>query len=110
MEAEYLALAHATKESIWLRSLLRELGFPQPGPSTIFCDNQSAIAFTRDNQFHARSKHIDIRHHFIRDTIASKDIDITYTPSQSNSADLLTKPLSRVTHTRALALIGGSPD
>ncbi|THH19984.1 hypothetical protein EUX98_g8666 [Antrodiella citrinella] len=110
MEAEYLALSHATKESIWLRSLLRELGFPQANPSIIFCDNQSAIAFTRDNQFHARSKHIDIRHHFIRETIASKDIDVTYTPSQSNSADLLTKPLNRVAHARALALIGISPD
>ncbi|THH14794.1 hypothetical protein EUX98_g9561, partial [Antrodiella citrinella] len=98
------------KESIWLRSLLRELGFPQANPSIIFCDNQSAIAFTRDNQFHARSKHIDIRHHFIRETIASKDINVTYTPSQSNSADLLTKPLNRVAHARALALIGISPD
>ena len=103
MEAEYLALAHSSKEALWLRALLSDLGLPPSGPTTLYTDNQSAIAFAHDSQFHARSKHIDIRHHFVRERVESKDIAIVHCSSEDNSADLFTKPLARPTHAAQLA-------
>ena len=70
-EAEYMALTQAIKEVLWLRTLLVELGAPWHAKeiSTISCDNQGAIALSRNPGFHARSKYIDIRYHFIRDHV-----------------------------------------
>ncbi|KAJ3473640.1 hypothetical protein NLI96_g12898 [Meripilus lineatus] len=106
MEAEYLALAHATKEAIWLRSLLDNLHFPIDHATPINCDNQSAIAFAHDHQFHARSKHIDIRHHFIRQHISDKEIVVPHVATQDNVADVLTKALPRDAHTRHSQSLG----
>ena len=105
MEAEYVALAHAVKEAIWIRSLLTDLGFPPAGPTSIFIDNQAAISYAHDNQFHARSKHIDIRHHFVRERLDSQDIVLHHCASQDNCADLLTKALARPAHEVQLKLI-----
>ena len=105
MEAEYMALTHATKEALWLRTLATDLGFNITGPMSIQTDNQSAIAFAHNDQFHPRSKHIDIRHHFVRERIDSSDIAIIHCASEDNSADLLTKALARPTHSRQMALI-----
>jgi len=63
METEYMALAKATCETIWLRKLSSELGIPTNSPTTIFIDNQSAMCFAENPVFHACSKHIDIRYH-----------------------------------------------
>ena len=98
MEAEYIALSHATKEAIWLRSLLIDLGLSPAGATTIYCDNQAAIALSHDFQFHAKSKHIDIQHHFIRDKVNDKSISISYVPTNENPADILTKGLARPKH------------
>ncbi|KAJ3479322.1 hypothetical protein NLI96_g9143 [Meripilus lineatus] len=106
MEAEYLALAHASKEALWLRSLLEHLHFEISGETPIFCDNQSTIAFAHDHQFHARSKHIDIRHHFIRDHINQKTITVPHVATQDNVADVLTKALPRDAHTRHTQALG----
>lgn len=105
MEAEYLALAHACKEALWLRALTTELGMPPPAPTDICTDNTAAISFAHDHQFHARSKHIDIRHHFVRDHIANGDIRTPHCSSEDNCADILTKPLSRKKHEDQLALM-----
>ena len=67
MEAEYMALTHSSREAIWLRRLLDEVGLPQDRPTTIHVDNQGAIAFAQNPVHHGRSKHIDLRHHFVRD-------------------------------------------
>ena len=61
-EAEYVALAAATQEALWLKQLIAELTFSNTTPTTIFEDNQSAIAMTHNPQFHGRSKHIDIKY------------------------------------------------
>lgn len=106
MEAEFIALAHATKEALWLRTLYEQLGFPQSTPTPIHCDNQSAITFSHDSQFHAHSKHIDIKYYFVRDTITNRQISINYVPTHSNCADLLTKPLPRPSHSCAISLLG----
>ena len=94
-EAEYMAACKATKEAIWLRKLLTDLGYSQNSPTTIFQDNQSCIKLARNHTFHVRSKHIDIRHHFIRETIENKLIDLTYCSTENMIADILTKPSAR---------------
>src|ERR1700742_416051 len=94
-EAEYMALAHATKEAIWLCTLLDELGYLPNCATTLFEDNQSAIALAKNPINHARSKHIDIQHHFIREKVESKVIDIVYMATNEMIADALTKLLVR---------------
>ncbi|TPX55785.1 DNA-directed DNA polymerase [Powellomyces hirtus] len=94
-EAEYMALPQACKEAIWLRQLLIELGYPQGLPCKIYEDNQGCIALARNPTNHARTKHIDIRHHFIRESIANQHVDLEYCPTKDMAADLLTKPLPR---------------
>ena len=67
-EAEYVAQTHAAKEAMYLRTLVEEIcGFDKP--VTLNCDNQGAIALSKDNKFHTRTKHIDIRCHFIREAV-----------------------------------------
>jgi Reverse transcriptase (RNA-dependent DNA polymerase) len=69
VEAEYMACAYATKEALWLRSLLKLIGFEQKAPTAIQCDNMGVITLTKDPSFHARTKHIDVAHHFIRERV-----------------------------------------
>jgi hypothetical protein len=99
-EAEYVAATHATKEALWLRSLIGELFGQFTGPTTLYEDNQGAIALTHDQQFHARTKHIDIRFHFIRWVIAEGKIKLIYCPTENMIADTLTKalPSAKVKH------------
>jgi hypothetical protein len=92
-EAEYVAISHTTKEALWLCNLIREV-FGQTLDSMILLnDNQSAIALSKDHQYHARTKHIDIWFHFIRWIIADGRIKLVYCPSDSMVADTLTKAL-----------------
>ncbi|KAG8481449.1 hypothetical protein CXB51_026307 [Gossypium anomalum] len=72
-EAEYMAITEACKEAIWLKGLFSELN-EDLQINTVFCDSQSAIFLTKDQMFHERTKHIDVRYHFVRDIIASGDI------------------------------------
>ena len=95
VEAEYMASANATKEAIWLRSLLSDLGFPQPTTTVIHADNQGCIALAKNPVAHSRAKHIDIRHHFLRERIANNEISFKYCPTTRMIADILTKPLPR---------------
>jgi hypothetical protein len=97
-EAEYIAATHATRQAVWLRQLLHELFVPQENPTQLLMDNQSAIALTRDAQFHPRTKHIDIQYHFIREKLGDGAIYITYCPTHDMKADLLTKSLAKPRH------------
>ncbi|KAF5374058.1 hypothetical protein D9757_010721 [Collybiopsis confluens] len=106
MEAEYLALSATTREALWLRTLFAELGLPFKHPLDIFVDNQGTIAFAQNSGFHARSKHIDIRHHFIRENITSNKVSIHYCATEENIADILTKGLDRNKHEHFLELLG----
>ena len=71
VEVEYLALSSAAQETMWLRRLNSDLGNVQEGPTIINEDNLSAISMSRNPQFHGRAKHIDIRHHFIREQVSN---------------------------------------
>jgi hypothetical protein len=94
-EAEYVAMTHAAKEAIWLRQLIAELFRPLERPITLHGDNQSAIALAYSDigQFHARTKHIDIRYHFIRYVIENNSIRLVYCPTNNMVADTFTKAL-----------------
>jgi hypothetical protein len=93
-EAEYVAMTHATKEALWLRRFIGEIFGTLTHPTTLYCDNQSALALAHsDGQFHARTKHIDIRYHFIRYIVDSGAIHLVYCPTDDMTADILTKPL-----------------
>jgi hypothetical protein len=92
-ESEYVASTEAAKEALWLRSMIAQLFTPLDAPTTLFGDNQSAIALAKDHQYHARTKHIDIRFHFIRWVIEQGSIRLVYCPTEDMVADTLTKPL-----------------
>ena len=94
-EAEYVAMASAAQESFWLRQLIAELtNSSAETPTLIYEDNQSAIAMTKNPQFHGRAKHIDIKHHFIRQQVAQGTIVLEYCPTVEIVADILTKGFS----------------
>jgi hypothetical protein len=90
-EGEYMALAAACQEVKWLRQLLTELGFGPTGETIIYEDNQACIKLSENPHAHGRTKHIDVRHHFIRELIAQGEVKIEYVPSKSNIADIFTK-------------------
>ena len=92
-EAEYVALAECVRDVIWLRSFLHELGYTQLHPTPIYQDNKSCIAIAENTGNTERTKHIDIRHHFLKDFIASNDIKLYYLPTDDMVADILTKSL-----------------
>ena len=93
-EAEYVALSGATQEAVWLRQLTSELRYEQTKPTVVYEDNQSAISLAQNAQFHGRMKHIDIRHHFVREKVSDGVVEIKYCRSDRMLADILTKGLS----------------
>ena len=104
-EAEYIAVTEVIKEGIWLRGLLGELSSCSD-KIDILCDSQSAIHLTKDQMFHERTKHIDIKYHFVRDIISRGDILVKKISTHENPADMLTKPLPRIKFKHCLNLIG----
>ena len=94
-QAEYQAVSSASREAIWLRTLLNELGFRQQNTTTIHQDNMSSISLAHNPVNHRRTKHIDIIYHHIRELIESKEIMLTYCPTDQMTADIMTKPLPR---------------
>ena len=92
-ESEYMASTLATREAVFLRQFLVELGFRPTGPTPIFADNQSAIALAHNPEFHACTKHIEVRHHYIREKLEDRVIDLKFTPTGDQIADIFTKPL-----------------
>ena len=93
-ESEYRALAHVAVEISWIESLLNELEFPLILPSVTWCDNLSASALASNPVFHARTKHIEIDIHYVRDKVLQKQLEVRYIPSHDQLADFLTKGLS----------------
>lgn len=92
-EAEFIAAAEATKEAVWLQQLLSELGEVNK-PTSLHCDNQSAIALVKNPAFHQRTKHIDVRLFYIREAQEDGTINVIYIPTDQQSADIFTKALA----------------
>lgn len=93
-EAEYVAAAEASKEAAWLRAVLLAVGFPQSHASPLCADNTGAITLSCDPSFHARTKHIEVKHHILRDYCNSDALIMHWVPSADNTADIFTKPLA----------------
>ena len=94
-EAEYIALSLACQEAVWLRNLLADIQLEQ-AVTTIHEDNQGAIALSKNPTSHSRTKHIDIKYHYVRDLITRNEINVIYCPSNNMIADLFTKGLPRI--------------
>jgi len=92
-EAEYVSSTHVAKEALWLRTFVSELRSDSPCLITLNCDNQGAIALSKDNKFHAWTKHIGLRYHFIHECVADGRLAINYVPTDENVLDIFTKPL-----------------
>ncbi|MCO5614198.1 hypothetical protein L7F22_068478 [Adiantum nelumboides] len=106
-EAEYVAASESCKEAIWLTRLVRDLGIVGE-IAVLHCDSQSAIQLARNPVIHAKTKHVDIRYHFIRDVLEDKPLQLVKVHTDDNRADLLTKSLSSegFAHLRELMGIG----
>jgi hypothetical protein len=97
-EAEYMALSAAVQNGIWLRASLDQAHVSLGKSTHIRVDNQGAISLATNSSQHSRSKHIDIRYHFIREHIESGTFCIDWVPGTLNTADIFTKPLDRILH------------
>lgn len=93
-EAEFIAATEACKELLWMKKFLRELEFKQD-KYELFCDSQSAIHLGKNSSFHSRSKHIDVRYHWIRDVLEMKQLELVKIHTDKNGSDMLTKSLPR---------------
>jgi transposase InsO family protein len=98
VEAEYIATAEAAREAIWLRNLLKELGFKSLTSTTLHVDNQGAMRLATNPSTHQRTKHIDIKHHLIRELIEGQVIDLRYVATEQQQADIFTKALPGPRH------------
>jgi hypothetical protein len=93
-EYEYKAIANAAAKLLWIQTLLCELGVTSPQPPILHCDNIGATYLTSNQLYHARTKHIEIDYHFVRDMVALKTLDVQFISGKDQLADILTKPLA----------------
>ena len=94
-EAEYKALENGTAEAVWIQSVLKELGVHQPSPPVLWCDNLGATYLSANPVFHARTKHIEIDFHFVREKVALGALGARFISSGDQLADVFTKPITQ---------------
>lgn len=92
-EAEYKATTEAGQEVVWLRGLLENISISQPSPTVLCSDSTGAVSLTSKSIFHARTKHIEVQHHWIREQVLKKSIILRHISNKQMFADTLTKPL-----------------
>eukprot|EP00253_Pinus_taeda_P003836 PITA_03836 len=105
-EAEYRGAVEASKEALWLRQILSEFGFEQQHPTTLWCDNPSAIQLCKDPVQHQRSKHIELHMHFIRKLIHDHVLEVQYCSTDDQVADIFTKALTEAKFTKLRYMLG----
>ncbi|CAL5417495.1 unnamed protein product [Camellia sinensis] len=93
-EAEYIAAAEAGKEMLWLKRFLQELGLKQE-KFTVHCDSQSAIDLSKNSMYHSRTKHIDVRYHWIREVMDKQLLELIKIHTDMNPSDMMTKGVTR---------------
>lgn len=101
-----MAATAAACQAIWLRNVLMQIVNEAIDPVVIYIDNKSAIDLAKNPMFHGRSKHIDIRYHFIRECVERGEIVVKHIPSENQRADALTKALFAVKFDRMRKLLG----
>src|SRR5438270_13820971 len=103
-EAEYMPLTVAAMKVIWLRELASDLGLHQSSV-TVKCDSQSAICLAKNQVFHARTKHIEVRYHRIRDWLNSGEVEVKKVHTDENASDFMTKPVTAEKFKHCLSLL-----
>jgi hypothetical protein len=92
-EAEFVAAAACASQAVWMQRILEKLSLKESKGTTIFCDNSSTIKLSKNPVLHGRSKHIDVRFHFLRDLTREGAVELVYCGTQEQLADIMTKPL-----------------
>lgn len=105
-EVEFMAATAAACQGIWLQRVLSQISDVDVGPVTLYIDNRSAVDLAKNPVFHGRSKHIDIRYHFIRECVEQGLIIIKHISTGEQRADILTKALSAAKFERMRKLLG----
>jgi hypothetical protein len=95
VEAEYISTAIATSQAIWLKRILEDIGEKQEEAIYLYCDNKSAIVMAKNPVYHSRTRHIAIKHHFIRETIEEGEIELKFSRSEEQVVDIFTKALPK---------------
>ena len=96
-EAEYIAITEACKEMLWMKRLFKELGIRQ-NKFVVYSDSQSAIHVSKNPSFHSRSKHIQVRYHWVRDVLDDKELYLEKVHTDDNGSDMMTKSLLKGKH------------
>ena len=109
VEAEYVAAAEAAREAVWLRGLLEEIDCKITSATVLHCNNQGSIRLSFNPAMHQRMKHINIKHHMIRELIEKSVVSLVYIPTASQQADILTKGLRGPRHSENSVDLGLSP-
>ncbi|KXJ67889.1 hypothetical protein RP20_CCG008049 [Aedes albopictus] len=99
-----MSLSAAVQEASWWSGMSKQFG--RSKPIEIRCDNQSCIAIAKNGGYNPRTKHIDIRHHYIRDALEQGIVNLSYVCTEDQVADGLTKPLQRVKFERSRSIMG----
>lgn len=97
-EAEYRAVGLAITEMVWIQALLRDINYHSPTIPNLWCDNIGATYLSVNPMFHARTKHLEVDFHFVRDKVHNKEVKVQFICSKDQLADILTKPLPRIRH------------
>jgi hypothetical protein len=105
-EAEYKGAAMAACEVVWLRKLLGDLGLHVDRQVVIYCDNLSSIQLARNPVFHARTKHIEVHYHFIKEKVLAAEINLTYVSTEDQIVNIFTKVLGAEKHRRFRSMLG----
>jgi hypothetical protein len=99
-----MALIHAAKEALWLSALAKEMGIKTPESIPLLCDNQSTIAITGHAAYHSKTKHMDVKYHWLREAVEKKVFEIKYVSTTDQCADMMTKQLKPAVLQRNLLL------
>lgn len=105
-EAEFMAATSAACQGIWLRNVLSQITSDHIGPVTLCIDNRSAIDLAKNPLFHGRSKHIDVRFHFIRECVERGEVVLKHVSSADQRADIMTKALEKLKFEKMRNLLG----
>jgi hypothetical protein len=92
-EAEFVAAAGCASQVVWMRRVLNQLGHVQKKSTIVMCDNSSIIKLSNNPVMHGRSKHIDVRFHFLRELVNDGIIELLHCGTEEQTADIMTKPL-----------------
>lgn len=105
-EEEFMAATSAACQGIWLRNVLRRITSESIGPVILCIDNRSAIDLAKNHVFHGRSKHMDIRYHFIRECVERGEVVLKHVSSSDQRADIMTKAMATIKFERMCNLLG----